>query len=303
MQKEVEQTPDNIIDLFNRHFNEKKNYLKGVQSFKDYTNLRKALVDYQSIYGQIRISDIDTKFINHLRKYLTEVRQLNNNTAIKRMVILKPFIKGLIKKNLVKPIEWDDIKRIESEEVFIETLTFEELKFVINQRGIVESGFVKCLDMFIFQSLTSLRYSDLIRINRFNSNNNQIKIISEKTGKPIIINLSETAIRILKENEYNLNYYQNQPYNRKIHDMFKHFSNEMESFKEVVGSGKERYKYLSSHTGRRTFITLQLLNSTPTNLVMLNTGHTRIQMLDKYVKRLADLKTNISQTLENSLGL
>lgn len=303
MQKEVVQTPDNIIDLFNKHSNEKKYILKGVQSLKDYTNLRKAFEDYQNLYGQIVISEIDANFINQFRKYLTEIRKLNNNTTIKRMVILKPFIKGLIKMNLVKPIEWDDVKKIEGNEVFFETLSSEEMKYVINQRGKVESSYTKCLDMFIFQCLTSLRYSDLIKINRLNTINNQVKIISEKTGKPIIINLSETAIRILKDNEYKLNHYQNQPYNRKIHDMFKHFSKEMESFKEMVGTGKERYKYISSHTGRRTFITLQLLNSTSTSLVMLNTGHTRIQMLDKYIKRLADLKTNISQGLEDSLRL
>lgn len=303
MQKEVEQTPDNIIELFNKHFNDKKNFLKGIQSHKDYTNLRKALEDYQNLNGQIIISEIDSNFVNNFRKYLTDVRNLKNNTAIKRMVILKPFLLKLIKMNLVKPIEWDNVKKIDGNEVFIETLSSEELRYVISQRGRVNSSYVKCLDMFIFQCLTSLRYSDLIKINRLNTINNQIKVMSEKTGKPIIINLSETAIRILKENEYNLNYYQNQPYNRKIHDMFKYFSHEMESFKEMVGSGKERYKYISSHTGRRTFITLQLLNSTPTSLVMLNTGHTRIQMLDKYIKRLADLKTNISQGLEDSLGL
>ena len=85
--------------------------------------------------------------------------------------------------------------------------------------------------------------------------------------------------------------------------MFKYFSEETATFKEIVGTGLPRYNYFTSHTGRRTFITLQLLNSTPTSLVMLNTGHTRIQMLDKYVKRLADLRTNISQGLEDSLRM
>jgi integrase len=302
MQRKVIENQNDLIALFDEYFEEKKSILK-VQSHKDYTNLRKALEDFQSLNGKINLSKIDVSTLNNFRKYLLEVRKLNNNTTIKRMVILKPFIKKLIKNKFVKPIDWEEVKKVEGTEVFIETLSFDEMKYIINQRGKVPQAYKKCLDLFIFQCLTSLRYSDLIKINKHNSVGGQIRILSEKTNKPIIINLSQTALTILQENDYNLNYYQNQPYNRKIHDMFNYFSLNVNSFKELVGTGLPRYQYFTSHTGRRTFITLQLLNSTPTSLVMLNTGHTRIQMLDKYVKRLADVKTNISQGLEDSLGI
>ena len=45
---------------------------------------------------------------------------------------------------------------------------------------------------------------------------------------------------------------------------------------------------ISSHTCRRTFITLGISSLIPINTLMLSTGHKQIQTLQKYMKKVQD---------------
>jgi integrase len=50
-----------------------------------------------------------------------------------------------------------------------------------------------------------------------------------------------------------------------------------------IRTSNQRWKAVSSHCGRRTFATIQVLASTPINLIMLMTGHKTLASFDKYI--------------------
>ena len=99
-------------------------------------------------------------------------------------------------------------------------------------------------------------------------------------------------MRILEKYNFELPKFSNQYFNRELPKIFKHYK----LFSEIVTKKRRSNKdnqdvdYLkrdciSSHTCRRTFITLAISGNVPINTIMLASGHKKIQTLQSYSKK------------------
>jgi len=62
-------------------------------SLIDYRTLRTILLDYEKVNkAKLQLPDLSADFMNHFQEYLLKNRNLNNNTAFKRMKLLKAFL-------------------------------------------------------------------------------------------------------------------------------------------------------------------------------------------------------------------
>jgi len=142
-----------------------------------------------------------------------------------------------------------------------------------------------------------MRWSDFSTIekgvfqNNTEGNTSYIKV-NEKTEETIIIPVLPTAKRILEKYQYKLPKYTQQYFNRTLKDILENhnlFDTEIPKKKRQLGkieptSFKKR-ELISSHTCRRTFITLAVSANVPLNAIMLATGHTQLKTLQKYAKK------------------
>ena len=309
----INNSEDSLESLYNRYMEsiEKNNFTEGTIGIYNY--MKSLLIQYNE-KNKVDINQIDEKLIFSIKEYFYE-RGIKDNTQILYLHRIKKFIKYLIKNNMIKNnfIEWDNVfknlKRYKEEE---ETISNEVLSFLIDQRGKVKK-YSKVLDIFLFSIFTGLRYGDIMSMSRDEIINHFINKITQKTKAEVYIGLNELTIDILEKYDYNLNLFDLSYYNRAIKLMLKDYSVEMPSFgKQMIVKRRVkgklidfkifRYDRFASHSGRRSFITINIDNNTPLNLIALNTGHRKMEILLGYMNKRQNTITNLSDNMLNNLN-
>jgi len=183
-----------------------------------------------------------------------------------------------------------------NEDVYNIALSETELKKLYNLK-LDNSMDEKIRDMFLVASYTALRFSDfnkLIKSNfkRDNSGNEYIDIATKKVGKKVEIPiLWEELKTILTKYNYNLPPLNDVIFNRRIKEIAKMagVTDMEEYYKTEKGKSvlirEERYKLITSHTGRRSAITNLDKRGIPYTLIQSLSGHSSIEQLEKYIKK------------------
>ncbi len=149
----------------------------------------------------------------------------------------------------------------------------------------------KVRDAFLILCYTGLRHSDLIQIKKENISNGFLKIITQKTKTTLKIPVSRPLQKILnKYHDCDLPVISLQ----KMDEYLKILGEKAgldDDFEKVTFSGNQRiiwkdkkYNFLTTHTGRRTFITLSLEKGMRSETVMKITGHKDMRSFQKYIK-------------------
>lgn len=261
---------------------------------------------------KIDLNNIDDSFINKLLNYIISTH--TNNTSNTIFIFIRQFIQFGIKNNFIKYhfINWKEYnKKIRPYKQPRETLTLDELDFLIKKMK-EGKGHKNVLNSFIFQSLTSIRHCDLIRLNRTHIVDNKIIITAQKTkrktGDKIVIDLNDLLLEILENMNYNFAVLTLSNYNIQVKKILKSYVDEMPSFgrkvyitsfrgfKEEV---KEKYRYncFATHSGRRTMITNSKLKNIPDSLIQRQTGHRTLSSLNGYNNKYQESNTNIANIL------
>ncbi|HEY5592145.1 MAG TPA: phage integrase SAM-like domain-containing protein [Paludibacter sp.] len=158
-------------------------------------------------------------------------------------------------------------------------------------------------DCFCFSCFTSLRYSDLSKLSRSDVRDTFISIVTQKTTDGLKIELNKYSKSIL--NKYKDVHFPNEKVLPVISNVNMNLA--LKDMGEIVGideqqrivyfKGNERieevypkYKLLSTHCGRRTFIVNALFLGIPAEVVMRWTGHSDFKAMKPYVKIVDQLK-------------
>ena len=146
----------------------------------------------------------------------------------------------------------------------------------------------KVVDLFIVACHTGVRISDISRINKSRIQKHgdvEMLIMNNlKTKEVIEVPLTKKANEIIKKYNYNLKLMADQKVNFYLHEALQTiecFHDEYEY--GVEGDTKQKYKLISFHTGRRTFITNLVNNNINLNAIMKMTGHKKITTLQQYI--------------------
>lgn len=208
--------------------------------------------------------------VSFLERYCTFLRKKNKeSTVMANMSAIRKFLYEAKRNEIKMPLNIQDlsIKEIKTVPTTLEVAELQTLwKYYFS--GFVPKKWKLTIGYFLMSCFTGLRVSDLIQIKR-QEDNSQYKIISQKTQKPITINLSKKALQILEEEP--------KIFVQSLTDQY------MNRVLKKVGQHLEIHKSLTMHVGRHTFATNYIrMNGNQTDLQNL-LGHSSSRMTERYI--------------------
>ena len=153
----------------------------------------------------------------------------------------------------------------------------------------------KIRDMFVLSCNLGQRYSDMVRIDKHSFDFNKFTIVQQKTGAKAIVDIDKFCIdrkmvyHILEKYKYEAPFKGDiSSYNKYLKYLMQYIGLNEEIKRETKIAGLIRtectpkYKLIGSHTGRRTFVTINLLRGIPLHEIMRASGHTSYSSFQKY---------------------
>jgi site-specific recombinase XerD len=249
---------------------------------------------------ELSFERMNGNFYDAFVAYLRDDLKLLNNTAGTRIKVLKSFMKFATKKGYNKAgQEFKEFKAFREEGELI-YLTEDELMTIYNMENLTDKQHIVRVN-FCFACFTGLRFSDIAQIQNENIKEDYLEIRTEKTRDFLKIPLSPLAKEILKNNGGKLP----RPFTNQVTNEYLKEIGEAAKINEQVQIIKYRgtekvefiepkYKFLCTHTARRTFVTLSLEKGMRPETVMSITGHKDYKTFKKYIKltdkvRLAEM--------------
>ena len=285
-----------ITNFFDKFIEKKEKELLSKETIKDYKSCKKVFEDFQD-YNLIEYKRtmINEDLLLDFRTYLLEEREYNDNSIRKRFKTLSSFLNSInIDYSKIKP-------KLQSQVSEFVVLDKEDLELLKNFKKFTpkEQFFI---DIFLMNCFMGLRFGDLSTLNKGSfiaeGKETYYQKNNEKTKQQIKIYLVKTVKDILKKYDFQIPIkLTNQVFNREIknvfrtHDLFK----EKVKLSEMIGNKSIVTEYvkremISSHTCRRTFITLNIKNNVDYSTIMKMTGHTQLSTLNRYIKKSLDIK-------------
>lgn len=254
---------------------------------------------------QISLADIDRQFFDDFIEFQKHMKLSNSrfkngqkgysNAVIKKNCrVFKWFLRwakesGYIDIDVPKTISVN-VKTIVKPVIF---LTWEELMRVYNYDFDPGSEIDRARDFFCFCCFTSLRYSDAAALRPEQIINDKISLSTIKTDQPLLIELNKYSKSILEK--YKGKYATVLPSvtNNRLNHLIKEIGekagiNQQIVFSQYYGSNKvevnePKYKLLTTHCGRRTFICNALALGISPITVMKWTGHSEYSAMKPYI--------------------
>lgn len=287
-----------IYDTFINHKSQKVKEL----TVKKFITLKKLLEGFSKDKNhQLDFNKFDSKFEMAFCSYLTCDLQQVNNTVSKYITCLKVFLKWAQEEGYHQNLSYQKFTS-KSTDKEITYLTEKELKKLFNLDLINSPRLSRTRDMFLFQCFTGQRFSDIENLKWGDiqevDGDHEWHLYQKKGDKPKMINvpliISEATQILFRQNRGALNDKIFSPIsNQKLNVYIKELCQmaEIDShFKEVKYRGKERieitgqkHEFISTHTARRTFITLALERGMRPEVLQKITGHEDYRTMKKYI--------------------
>lgn len=288
---------DNEFDtIFNKFLNEKKLEIKS-SSYKSYTSFHNIINDFQDwSKSKININTFNIDNINSFKEYILTVLKNENGGYSVKEKILRTFFNWCNKKGFTSNKPFENIAKTTHKKE-IRPLTKNELSILEAATDIFTGKLEIVRRNFLFLCYTGLRYEDGQKTRFTHIDNNIIRIHTSKTGITIKIPIHSKLRKLIdlqkKERNTNDTIFEktpNQVFNRYLKDIFTelNLTAQTHSFGTIGAERIEKNQTLneviSSHDGRRTFITLSLSAGMNAQQLMQITGHEDFKSFERYVK-------------------
>jgi site-specific recombinase XerD len=283
----------NFVEFFEQIYLEYKE--KKINSYKSYGTTLTHLKLYLK-NTKISFADIDMRFYKSFGNYLLN-NGLSKNTISNHWKHIKAIMHEAQNQKLHSNTEYERFKRSreESDTIF---LTEKELDaiYALDLKG--TKAVVR--DYFLLGCYTGLRYSDWDQLNRSIVKDGICTVRSSKTGELSTIPIHPRVSTILKKYKdgtlpKKLSIQKMNEYIKAIGLQAKITENietRITKGGKVIKSTNQKYKLMSTHTARRTFASILVLNGVSPYLIMKITGHKSLSSFEKYV-RIEDLHATV----------
>lgn len=263
-------------------------------TWKVYNTMNHLILDYEKgLKTRVLLKDVDYTYMKHVCIYMNN-KGLLNSTIAKRLRHLKGFVKAAIKHGKEVNLSYQSYSWIENE-LDVIAFTMEELDKVEQLDLSSNPKLERVRDVFLFACHTGLRFSDFSKLKKEHLKNGYLKFTSTKTKSLQTVPLSRVAMSLIdkysaENSDHIFPVESGQKFNEKIKDVCE-LAQVNESIEKVRYSGAKqiievnpKYKLISAHTARRTFVTLSLELGMQAEEIMNITGHKSYQSFKKYVK-------------------
>jgi len=237
----------------------------SVGTYRKLTSVLKKLKLYNP---DLIFQDLTLNWFDSYRDYLLKLG--NKTTTINsNLKIIKKFLKIALKLGIKTPCNLDDIKigSTAGTKISLEPYELKKLKefhdsVFINEVDKIIVGY------FLLASLTGLRFTDLMSIDRTSAESDFLNFKAIKVGKQQSISLNETAKDIVKQNlDLFVVKYTNQFINRQL---------------KVIIKNLGIKKKVTFHVSRHTFATSFLRAGGKIEKLQILLGHSSLQQVMVY---------------------
>jgi len=290
--------------IYQEFLDEKENDYTGNSisnsTLKRYKCNKNLLEDFES-NSKVKISlgKFDNKLYNKFLKYCIEEKKHSANTLHRNVGLLKTFLLWALNKKYTYNNNFIVFKKpakFTTDEI---ALNYEQVELIYNYNLSENKRLEKVRDLFVFGCTTGMRFGNYSTISRSDVDGNFIRVIDLKSkSKNLAIPLNSISKSILEKYDYNLPSITNQKMNEYIKEVFKklEFTDEikktMKYGDELVDQKAEFWTRISSHTARRSFITIMKNKRVPDKVIMSYTGHTSLEVFNAYYRPSEDDKIN-----------
>ena len=262
----------------------KRDYLQTYNTLKQFENSTGYLVSFESI---------NLDFYHRFKDYMLKSLNHSINTFGKRIKTIKSIMNYATEIGVNNNLEFNKKSfKVLDEKVQHAYLKSEELDRLIELKlsGMLE----KTRDTFLLMVYFGMRHSDYLKINRNNITNGVIYFRDDKTKGNLSIPIHPDAMPIIEKWNYILPKISNPQINKHIKTICK-----LAEINEVItlnGITKEKYKFICSHTARRTLSTIGYLSNVHPRVLKNITGHSSEKTFMTYVQK--DREVELKHMLE-----
>ncbi|MEZ4854796.1 tyrosine-type recombinase/integrase [Flavobacterium sp.] len=280
-----------FFDAYDIFMEEKK---KGKEwseaTIKRYNNIKNILKNFEEKRNfKLTFSAINHSFHREFTSYCMDDLKHINNTYARNLGLFKTFMFWAMKNKYTFNntfIEFKKVERVITNQV---ALTLEDLQKLM-EHDFGSERLEKIRDVFVFACVTGMRFGELSLISKSNVTDSEILLKEDKdTNKPARnIPLTTISKFILKKYNFKLPLIANQKQNEYIKEVFKEleYNHKVQKIttrgKENIKEELEFYNRISTHTARRTFITMMKREGKSDKLIGRITGHTDMKTLNQY---------------------
>lgn len=290
-----EETTSEFFRLFDE-FVEQQKATKAPATIVQYEFFKKILLRYEKLTNErISFETINNAFYHRFKNCLIAEMKLLNNTVGGHIKNLKVFLNYAMQNELTEiRYNFKDFKTI-IETIDIIALNSTELFKLYDCKKLSEQLQI-ARDYFCFECFTGLRYSDIGRLKPENIKEDFLELRTKKTKDILLIPINIFAKEILDKYK---GMFKDRPLpppltNSNMNRCIKEASkiaeiNELIMVEKFNGSNRisisrPKYSFVSTHTGRRTFITLSYEKGMQIEMIMKITGIKQWDTLKRYLK-------------------
>lgn len=269
-----------------------------ISTVEKFTFLKKHIKDHNP---DADFDYFDEAGLNKFFIYLRDVKKFRSSTTQKQISLLKWFMRWASKKGFNTNIAFVGFRPFvqKTKKQNIIFLTWDEFLKLYNfkiPKGL-QPRLEKVRDVFLFMTLTALRFSDVKKLKRSDIRKDTIDVLQQKVGEMVTIDLNQYSRAILdKYKDYHLEddlvfpMLSEQKTNDYIQELCA-MAGINEPTKVAYYQGTEliektvpKYELITTKAGRKTFISNSLNHfKIPTNIVMEWSGHSSYEAMKPYV--------------------
>lgn len=287
-QKEIQYNQEGIINPKRRQIN----FIDYFQKFHDdYPNkdiriVRYCLKYFKHFVGESYIAphEITEDFLRRFKVYLEE--HLNGETPHNYFTKMKKVVKQAYNDKILINNTGENIPNTRNEGLKKDILSLEE----IQKLALAECGNEEIKRAFLFSLNTGLRFCDIKELKWQNIYDDRVVVKSQKkTGKPVYVDLNQSAKKILDVNQGEYNEYVFQL--PSLTGCLK----TLKTWTKKAGIKKN----ITWHSARHSIAVNMLTLGADIKTVSGILGHSSLKHTDKYTRIVDELKKRAVNTLPN----
>jgi integrase len=240
----------------------------------------------------LEFTSIDAAFKDAFTRYLFETVGLTNNSVGKTMVILRSFMLWAKERGYTThTIDRKLLRREFETEAATIALTDDELQRLEMLELSDMPHLDAARDLFVIGCTTGLRFSDIAALRAEHRHDGFLRIRTQKTKDPLALPITPRLQAVLAKYptcEFPVLSHQKMNAYLKELGRLAHLDTPTEIVRykggERLAKTVPKYEVLTTHTARRTFITLSLQKGVQAEVVMRVSGHKDMKSFRKYIK-------------------
>ena len=282
-----------VYDKFmTEKINDKTDKANSTSTIKRYEYNKKLLQDFEESKDvKLNFNQIDKKFYNTFINYCTNTKNHSTNTLSRNIGLFKTFMNWAVLNRYTYKLDFQEFKNIKKEITDEVALSKEQVVEIFNFDFSNNQRLERVRDLFVFGCFTGMRYSNYSKIKKNDIIDSHIKVRDVKDNrKQLNIPLNDYSSYLLKKYDYRLPEISNQKFNEYIKEVIKivgYTENIKKTSKlgnEIIETVTSFYERISSHTARRSFITIMKTEKVPDKIIMGFTGHKSLEVFNQYYK-------------------